>query len=332
MSLYHPDPQHEHAARVSDYTFDLHVAWMQGKNPQWRRRPAAPDTIEGRRFALRQLDNWLPFGVCFASRDQIAAWIEHLEEGKPGDPGCCTEGEQQHRPPHRSCPCGWEAPKSANTIYSYESHVWGFYAWACDPRATEHGAVLDGNPVLGLPRHQQAPGIPHPVTEAELTTLLRVPEPLLTGVILGAWSGLRRGEMVWVRREEVDEHWTLISHGKGGKVGRVATHPYVWQHVKDRPPGWLLSRPDGAQITRAALACLARREFDKLGLTDVKLHELRHRYGTLIQRLYRDLLVTKRALRHKRLETTLVYCEVADESLGDAINSLPVPETGPASL
>lgn len=54
------------------------------------------------------------------------------------------------------------------------------------------------------------------------------------------------------------------------------------------------------------------------------LHRLRHWYGTTVQQLQGDLLVTQRALRHRQPTTTAGYARVTDPRVAEAVRSLPI--------
>lgn len=250
-------------------------------------------TIQQRAFILRRLAKWLDYGLAYAATEQINGFLANLR--------------QQGR--------------ARNTIWTYGYHIRQFYLWACG------AGFLDGDPTATMDRPRRPLGIPNPVTEAELATLLAVPEPLLTAVILAAFAGFRRGEIAAARREDFTAEVTRIPVGKGGSPGVVPTHPYVWQHIKARAPGPLVIGAHGHALTGHRLGVCARAAFDELGLPDVHLHRLRHRYGALIQQLYGDLRVTQECLRHRSVATTQVYTLVTSARRTQAVTLLPVPTT-----
>lgn len=258
-------------------------------------------TIDSRRLVLRMLHNRLPFGLVMAARDQIEAWLGDLR----------TRG------------------RAKATISNYQYHAGEFYKWAC------REGYLDGDPMLGMPRIRVPRKIPNPVTEDELATLLTLAEPLLTAVILGAFAGLRRFEIAICMREHVSQDVILVPHGKGDKPATVPTHPYLWEHVRGRPPGILVTDKAGRPVEPNWLSKTVRYACDAIGLPDVHLHRLRDRYGTMIQELYGDLRVTQECLRHESVKSTEGYTLVRPGRRGEAVTKLPVPaipkRTGPAT-
>jgi len=251
-------------------------------------------TIQQRAFILRRLAEWLDYGLAYAATEQINAFLLDLRR----------------------------RGRARNTIWTYGYHIRQFYLWACK------AGFLDGDPTAELDRPARPQGIPNPVTEEELARVLAVPEPLLTAVILAAFAGLRRGEIAAARREDITAEVIRIPVGKGGRPGAVPTHPFVWDHVKARAPGPLVIGAHGHALTGHRLGVLARAAFDDIGLPQVHLHRLRHRYGALIQQLYGDLRVTQECLRHRSVATTQVYTLVTGARRAEAVTLLPVPAMG----
>lgn len=255
-----------------------------------------PDSvIRTRREVMRHLNRVLPYGLCYAATEQIEAWLADLRR----------QG------------------RARNTIATYTYHVREFYLWACK------AGFLDGNPASVIERPSVPPGVPHPVTEDELGKALTLPEPVRTAVVLAAFAGLRLSEIVASRREHITEEVILVPVGKGGGSAYVPTHPYLWDHVKNRTPGLLVTGPKG-RLTAHRLGVIARYTFDAVGMPDVHMHRFRHRYGTAIQDQFGDIRVTQECLRHKRITTTEVYTKVSKAKRAAAVAGLPVPGTGTA--
>lgn len=255
-----------------------------------------PDSvITTRRDVLRHLNRDLPYGLCYAATEQIEAWLADLR----------AQG------------------RARNTIAGYTYHVRSFFDWACK------AGFLDGNPATTLERPSTPQGLPDPVTEDELAKALTLPDPLRTAVILAAFAGLRRFEIVESRREHITEEMILVPKGKGGDPAYVPTHPFLWSHVRNMSPGLLVTGPRG-KLTAHRLGVIARHSFDALGMPEVHMHRFRHRYGSLIQEMSHDIRVTQECLRHKRVTTTQVYTLVSNERRSAAVSALPVPGTGTA--
>lgn len=256
-------------------------------------------TIEDRERVLRRLHDDLPSGWVFACREQLVAWLAGPLE------------------PDRA----W----SPATKRVYGAHVIAGYAWL-----EEYGHLPAGNPAVRLPR----PRLPRkPIriaTDEQLAVALTAPEPLLTAILLANYQGLRRAEAAGCWREHVTAESTTIWRAKGGETQTVPTHPAVWEHVSDLPPGPLVTEL-GRQMTPERLGVIAARWFWDVELIEIRdgevhaigLHHFRRRFGTIIQRTNRNLRVTQECLRHKRITTTEPYLLVTDDERSGAVRSIP---------
>lgn len=254
---------------------------------------------------LRQLNARLPYGLCYAAQEQIEGWFGDLRAAR----------------------------RSKNTIANYDYHTRGFYSWA-----TKRG-YLDGDPTADIPKPGFPRGIPDPTTEEHLALVLTLDEPWRTAALLAAFAGLRSSECAGCHREHITVERLIVPHGKGDEAGVVPTHPYLWEHIKDRPRGPLIvNHRTGQPVTGHWLTVHMRKRIDErldlgwatLGSSRVHLHALRHRYGTVIQEAGGDLRLTQECMRHKSSASTEVYTKVTNKRRSAAVAALPVPEV-PAS-
>lgn len=248
----------------------------------------SPLTITSRRRCLRRLHDDLPHGILYACTEQLQAWLGYEKWAR------------------------W-------TRYTYTGHVLEFYRWLHATRPD----MLPTDPTGTMRRPKPPASVARPATDEQLQVVLTAPEPLLTAVILAGWAGLRRCEIARAHREDITEHTITIPVAKGGDSQTVPTHPAVWEHVRDRPAGPLVVDQRGDKLTAEQLGRLVRRWCRSAGLLGWGLHRLRHRYGTLIQREYRDLRVTQECLRHKSVTSTQIYTQVTDEQRRAAVRALP---------
>ena len=253
----------------------------------------SPHTITGRVRALRALHAWLPFGLAYASTDELEEWLGH-------DPD-------------------W----SSWTMYTYAGHVRGFYRWA-------NGRVLAGDPAADMARPRTPHGVPRPVTDEELQiALARSREPWFTAIILAAYAGLRVAELCGVHREDVTEDTIHIRQAKGGDPAAVDTHPIVWELVQGRPRGPLCRHPRGRPLTPRWVGDNGRAHFDALGLPEVTMHRFRHWFGTALLEGGNDLRTVQESLRHRSIISTQGYTLVRGGQRRLAIRSLPTPAEHP---
>ena len=250
-------------------------------------------TIRGRVQIIRRLHDDLPYGLCYASTEELTDWL----------------GANEH----------W----SQWTRATYAMHIRGFYSWA-------DGRYLDGDPSAEMAKPKVPDCVPNPVTEEELAyALTHSPDPWQTAILLAAFAGLRASECARLRRENVTEDTIRIEVAKGGSPASVETHPLIWEQVNGRPRGPLLRKPNGDPVTGAWLSARQRDHFNKLGQPDVHLHRFRHRYGTALLDGGANLEVVRQALRHKRITSTQGYTLVRNGQRRMAIRSLPAPTQPP---
>lgn len=253
----------------------------------------SPITVDSRVRILWHLHTDLPFGLAYASTEELEDWIQ-------SDPT-------------------W----SAWTRSTYAMHIRGFYKWA-------NGRFLAGDPAGDMVRPRQPECVPHPVTDEELAIALeRSPEPWYTAITLAAYAGLRVSELAGVRREHVTERSIRITRAKGGSPASVDTHPVIWELVEHRPAGPLTVRPDGQQATGHWLTARQRAHFDKIGLPGVTMHRFRHWFGTTLLNAGNDIRTVQESLRHRSITSTQGYTLVSGGQRRLAIRSLPTPNQRP---
>lgn len=252
----------------------------------------SPVTIHSRVRLLRQLHAYLPFGLAYASTDELEEWLQH-------DPT-------------------W----SDWTMRTYWMHIRGFYRWA-------HGKWLDGDPSAGLVRPRKPDCVPHPVTDEELAEALRRSgEPWRTAIALAAFAGLRASEAAAVWRQDVTEQSIRIGCAKGGSPAAVDTHPLLWSMVASRPLGPLVVHA-GKQVTGKWLSGYSKTHFVGIDLPGVTLHRFRHWFGTKLLEEGADLRTVQEALRHRSITSTQGYTLVRGGQRRLAIRSLPAPTEHP---
>lgn len=245
-------------------------------------------TILARRLVLQafQRDHGRP--VAEANRGEIEAWL-----GRPY----------------------WS--KSTKSTYGY--HLRAFFGWLVDTGQIE----VDPTARLGKVRVHKPP--PKPVPDEVLADMLRRSvAPYRLWFLLAAYAGLRCGEIATVRREDVGED-TLRVTGKGDKTRIVDTHPLIWQEVRQLPRGPLCHYGRVYQHTHQASHAVSQRTreyLDRLGITGVSMHQLRHSFATRLLRAGVDLRTIQVLMGHASIATTERYLAVSSDQRRAAIHTL----------
>jgi integrase len=265
---------------------DDYVQWMEDSE-------YSPVTIENRRNFLIRLDAELPYGLARACTDELRAVLRRPEWGQ-------------------------------GTRATYRATVEAFYRRAFDVR----DPWLDGeNPMLWMPERPRMPdGESREVTDEELAEVLgRAREPFRLWALIAAYQALRCCEIARLDREHVKETTLRVMRGKGGRPRRHATDSYVWEAVKDLPPGplavdWRTGERATAHFVSTRFANHCRYS---LHMPGVSLHRLRHWCGVHVQEEYRDIRVTQEVLGHRKLSSTQIYTRATVEQQRKACATLP---------
>lgn len=257
----------------------------------------SPLTIATRCRVLRHADRSLPRGLYEACGDEITTYLARRR-------------------------ASW----TKATTYS---HLHGFYSTAVRLH------WLDFDPTSEVDRPKAGDRLPNPVSDEEVTVALqRSPDlPWRLAVLLGAYEGLRCGEMARIEREDITRQHVHVRCGKGGKDRFVPTHELVWDAVQHRPGGRLVLN-NGRHLSPGHLSQLQRRHWSAIGLNNaVHLHRFRHWFGTTLVDRGVGIEVVKELMGHARLETTLGYVRSSTVRRAAAISALPVltQEGAPAS-
>ncbi|KAA0236400.1 MAG: Tyrosine recombinase XerD [Acidimicrobiales bacterium] len=202
--------------------------------------------------------------------------------------------------------------------------------------------LCDTNPAGDLEAVRVAPGLPRPLSEAEVERLLVSvvgPEPVarrdraILETLYG--SGVRISELCGLSLSDLDlDAESLRVLGKGSKerlvpVGRVARHALAaWLDPEGRPrmhPESWARRDDaealflsqrGRRLTRQGVWGIVKRYGDSAGLTDrLSPHVLRHSCATHMLDHGADIRVVQELLGHASISTTQVYTRVSTERL-----------------
>lgn len=264
----------------------LHLAWL-------RRRDARPATIRDRRDNVLRLAKWLDgTPLDQVTLDDLERWQDHLAQ-----------------------------IVTASSRHSYCSNIRAFFKWA-----HEAGHVIE-NPAARLVLPKRRLGTPRPIPQDQLDLALRTAHGvLLPLLVLAGYCGLRVSEIAAVRGEDVlrePKGTFLLVHGKGGKERIV---PLVG-HVLDKLSPWLVGRgpifrtTGGRPATGPWVTLQITTHMRDLGLP-YTAHQLRHRFGTRLYGVTRDIKQVQELMGHARADTTSGYIQLAPAQASVAMGLL----------
>lgn len=202
------------------------------------------------------------------------------------------------------------------TRRKYIEHLRGYTTWA---------GIAD--PTVGLRAPQRPRGVPRPIAEQNLARLLQSAHPRTRAyLMLGAYAGLRSFEIAKVRGSDFEVTAAgpvLRIEGKGGRVDLV---PLPASLMREMAP-WRAEAGHGRLwpgVTANGVQCAVRRLGQRVDVP-VTCHQLRHRYGTALYAVSRDLLLTQQLMRHASPTTTAGYALVINEVGARLVDQLPAP-------
>lgn len=200
---------------------------------------------------------------------------------------------------------GWKP----ETRKSARASVCSFYAWM---HATGR---IPRDPCARLPKVRVPRAQPRPVPVQTFADAVRDADERTRLILqLGRFAGLRRAEVAAVHTRDVEGGWLRVE-GKGGHVRRVPLHPVLLEQLQRAPAGWLFPSLFGLPLTADHVGRLASRALPP-GWT---LHTCRHRAGTDMYAVRRDIRAVQEILGHASVRTTQLYTQVEDDALLAAV-------------
>ncbi|HET6910182.1 MAG TPA: tyrosine-type recombinase/integrase [Mycobacteriales bacterium] len=223
--------------------------------------------------------------------------------------------------------CG---PKGRATAIA---HVRAFYRWA-----EVHDHLGDKpNPSRRLRRPRLPRALPRPITEEDLYLALETaPKRIRPWIALAGWAGLRACEIARLRREDILDDATppmIVVRGKGSKERLVPLGPALLAELRRHglpTTGYVFPRGDGQPGPNQPhrVSKLVNVHLHGLGLKTT-LHKMRHRFGTQIYAITKDIRVTQEVLGHSSPATTAIYAAFSNSSAAAAVveldHTLPAP-------
>lgn len=263
------------------------------------------NTVYGRRRALARMCSAISVPLLQAGHDDLMAWRITLEG------------------------------KSAQTISSYVSHAREFYRWAAGE------GLCAGNPAVRIPAPRVPRLLPRPIGEQEiLAAVAAAPPRVRIMLVLAGWAGLRACEIAGLRRASIldtAQPPVLIIAAdatKGSRERIVPLSPFVLEELRR---GWLrrgyiIRRRDGqpGPLLAATVSKHCNDHLHDCGIPET-LHQLRHRFATMIYRqAHHDLRLVQELMGHASPSTTAGYAAFVQEEAAAAVAALPIP--GPARI
>ena len=189
----------------------------------------------------------------------------------------------------------------------------------------------DRNPITKVRQSAQRQREPDVLEVHELTLLLNaLPNPFRAMVLVAAATGLRRGEIIGLKWEDVDFEAKLIYPRRSivhQHIGKLKTHAsekpvamdtYLAEAMENlkadslfhQQDEWVFASPDSAgkkpYWPDSVLSRRVKPTAKRIGLTKrIGWHTFRHTYATLLKSSGADVKVVQESLRHANARTSL---------------------------
>lgn len=217
----------------------------------------------------------------------------------------------------------WQASLELHpaSVAKYVQHVRIFYAWLVRPMR-----VIEESPALDLVKPLVKRRLPRPIPEDELAFALDACADKLvySWLVLGAYAGLRSIDVAALRTDDLlltGEVAMLRVRGKGGDEDLVAVGQQVVEVLAPfrGRKGVMFAYDDGRPIKCTTIDDRVNEYLARVGLP-YTFHQLRHRFGTKVYEITRDILYTQKQMRHASVVSTQIYTLVTDENRTDVLD------------
>lgn len=223
------------------------------------------------------------------------------------------------------------AALAQGTMQSERSYLQAFFAWAKDR------GYRQGNPAKKLAKIKMVRRKPRPLNLEQIDAMLDSGAYARTRdiITIAALTGLRIGEIVRIRGEDVDLTTMTIRSVRKGDLHWRGPIPDALMPLVDKYPreGWWFPSPyksrlfpdGGGHILMESASDAVSRAIRRAGISDPKItgHSLRHYLATTMLRNGANLRVVQEQLGHASLATTQLYSAVTDEELAAGVNVVP---------
>jgi integrase len=151
--------------------------------------------------------------------------------------------------------------------------------------------------------------------------LTAAPENMRPIFALLTATGMRRSELVFCQWRYVEGARILLPTSKNDEPKEVHLNAFAQQVLASIPRGGPEDRlfPDA---TPEAVSMAFHRVCETLGISDIRLHDLRHTFATWLRQNGVELDVIASQLGHRDLRMTKRYARIASAQVRQAVNGL----------
>lgn len=222
-------------------------------------------------------------------------------------------------------------PLAPGTKQSERSYLQAFFRWMKKTKRRKDNPAKD-LPKVKVPRRQ-----PRPLRVDQIEAMLGCGVYSRTRdiITIAALTGLRLGEVVKIRGEDVDLTGRTIQSVRKGNLDHRIGLPEALVPLAQRMPreGWWFPSPQrnsefpngGGHILMKSASDRISKAIRAAGITDRRItgHSLRHFLATELLRDGVPIRVVQEMLGHASLATTQLYAGVTEDEVRDGMNHAP---------
>jgi integrase len=165
------------------------------------------------------------------------------------------------------------------------------------------------------------------LTEAEIEALLKACTPHLKPIVETALlTGMRRGELLSLKWEEIRNGFIYLTETKSGKGRQIPINDRLSEVFREVRRGNQLKSPHVFCDSQGRRFLEVKRSFSsacrRAGIEDFRFHDLRHTFASRLVMRGASLKAVQELLGHADLKMTMRYAHLSQEYLRDSVNLL----------
>ncbi len=192
--------------------------------------------------------------------------------------------------------------------------------------ASKFGKFDDKNPVKEIKFFQERQYIMRILDKEEIRCLINVSTGYLRAMIIIALNtAMRKGEILNLRWNDIDfnEHYIHIKESKSNKTRKIPVNGIVAATLKGiKREGEFVFMSPKTETRFIGTFRSFKTACRKVGVPDLRFHDLRHTAATLMVTGGTDLVTVKEILGHSSIEMTMRYAHPTPENKRKAVNVL----------
>ena len=152
------------------------------------------------------------------------------------------------------------------------------------------------------------------------------PEPLRTVIIVALNTGMRQGEIINLRWQDVDFERRIIYllETKSGEKREVPMNQAVYNvllEIRRQPNSpYIFSTKEGKRYSQSWVQHTFHKIIKKLGIKDFRFHDLRHTFASQLVMMGIDIKTVQELLGHKKIDMTLRYAHLSPDFKKKAVD------------